>query len=274
MTADLARRVRRGAAAALWWPAGMAVAALYVAVMASPRRVPDLARFIRSAEFGQLQGAAAAWLDQAWELIDAGTPWLDRVGGQVFDRCETSLQTRVFSIPRDPPRLTCKRGITVVYGLDGSLGGRLAELAAVLRAAGWGNTRSTGLDLGRKPAIWDVSWSPGTGVPLPAVLETMPPERRFPLQRFLHMRIGWASRGEWLGQMPLGPAGPPAPAATYRPVEITGTDPEQLAAQALTRHEHAIAISVQMPYYLNANVNAQPYRLRRKVLPAWESRRR
>ena len=26
MTADLARRVRRGAAAALWWPAGMAVA--------------------------------------------------------------------------------------------------------------------------------------------------------------------------------------------------------------------------------------------------------
>ena len=249
----------------------MAVAALYAAVIASPRRVPDLARFVRSAEFGQLQGAAAAWLDQAWELINAGTPWLDRVGGQVFDRCETSLQTRAFSIPRDPPSLTCERGITVVYGLDGSLGGRLAELAAVLRAAGWGNTRSTVPDLGRRPAIWGVSWSPGTGVPLPAMLETKPPEHRFPLHPC--MRIGWVSRGEWLGQMSLSPAGPPAVTATYRPVEITETDPEQLAAQALTRHEHAIAISVQLPYYQNANVNAQPYRLRRKVLPAWESRR-
>jgi hypothetical protein len=269
MTADLARRVRRGAAAALWWPAGMAVAALYVAVMASPRRVPDLVRFTRSAEFGQLQGAAAAWLDQSWELIDAGAPWLDRVGGQVFDRCETSLQTRAFSIPRDPPRLTCERGITVVYGLDGSLGGRLAELAAALPAAGWDTTRSTGPDLDRKPAIWGVSWSPGTGVPLPAVLETMPPEHRRPLH--LHMRISWVSRGDWLGQMSAGQAGPPAATATYRPVEITGTDPEQLAAQALARHEHAIAISVLVPYYQNANVNAQPYRLRRKALPAWES---
>jgi hypothetical protein len=268
MTADLLRRMRSGATAALWWPVGMAVAALYVAVMVSPRRVPDLARFARSAEFGELQRAAAAWLDQNRELIDRSTPWLDRIGAQVFDRCETSLETRGLKFPRDPPGLTCSRNLTIVYGLDGSLSGPLAELVAVVRAAGWGDTVFTRPDPGDKPPIWGGSWSPGAGIPLPSVLQTMPPQHRFPLEGFLHMRVGWVSRGEWLGQMSLPSAGPLAATATYRPVEISGTDPEELAGQALAQHEHAIAISIEVPYYVDANVNAKPGRLRKRLLPA------
>ena len=270
MTADVARRVRRGAAAALWWPAGMAVAALYVAIMASPRRVPDLARFTRSAEFGQLQGAAAAWLDQAWELIDAATPWLDRVGGQVFDRCETSLQTRAFSIPRDPPSLTCQRGITVVYGLDG--GWRPARRACCRPARGRlghhqvhrARPRPQARHLGRQLVARHRGPAPGRARDDAAgTQETVAPA---------HARqLGQPRR---LARADVPRPGPPTATATYRPVEITGTDPEQLAGQALARHEHAIAISVLVPYYLNANVNAHPCRLRRKALPAWESRPR
>ena len=174
------RRVGRGALGVLAWQAGMAVAALLAAILVSPRRVPDLARFTRSASFGQLQSAAAAWAGRNFELIEGGAPWLDRVGCWVFDRCETGQDSRPLSIPRDPPSVTCTREITVVYGLDDGLDGRLAELAAILGAAGWGDrdgdTTVPMRDLDqREPPKWSIDWSPVEGFSFPAVLETMPP---------------------------------------------------------------------------------------------------
>jgi hypothetical protein len=80
MAAALLRRVGRGIQAAVSWLAGLPVAVLYVAIVFSPRRVPDLGRFTRSAGFGQLQTAAATWADQNFELIEGGAPWLDRAG--------------------------------------------------------------------------------------------------------------------------------------------------------------------------------------------------
>jgi|SRR5580693_6808964 hypothetical protein len=45
-----------------------------------PRRVPDLARFTRDADFGRLHSVWADWLDQNLGLIESGAPWLDRTG--------------------------------------------------------------------------------------------------------------------------------------------------------------------------------------------------
>ena len=271
------RRVGRGAVGVLAWPAGMAVAALLAAILVSPRRVPDLARFTRSGSFGQLRSAAATWADSNFELIEGGAPWLDRAGGRVVDRCETGLDSRPFSIPRDPPSVTCTREITVVYGLDGGLDGRLAELAAVLAAAGWGDrdgdTTLPLPDLDQcEPPKWPVSWSPVEGFGLPATLETMPPDRRFPLNRWLEMGIGWVSRGRPAELVTTTAGGwhggdPRTATPVCQPVEVGGADVGDLTVQALARHQHAIAIRIKIGYYLNTNVNARPGRLRKRLLP-------
>jgi hypothetical protein len=275
----VAGRMRRGGRVVLraaQWPAGAAVAGVLAAIMIAPRRVPDLARFTRGAEFGQLQSAAAAWADQNFALIERGAPGLDRVGRQVLDRCETGLGSRPLSVPRDPPSVTCTREITVVYGADGRLDDRLAELAAALGAAGWGDrhgdTTVALRDLGRRqPPEWPVDWSPVAGFGLPGALETMPPDRRFPLKRWLDMGIGWTSRGKRAGLVTTtalsGPDDPRAATATYRPVEAGGTDVTDLVGQALARHEHAIGIRIGICYYLNANASARPGRLRKRPLP-------
>jgi hypothetical protein len=277
-------RLRRAGRAVLGAPgglAGTAAAAGLAAAMLWPRRLPDLARFVRGAEFGRLQFAAAAWVDQSFALIERGAPGLDRAGRQVVDRCETGTGSRTLRIPGDPPSVTCSREVTVVYGVDGRLRDRLAGLAAAIGAAGWGDRHGDTTvplrDLGRgKPPEWSIDWSPVTGFALPAVLETMPPDRRFPLKRWLDMGIGWVSRGEQADLVTTTAAVRPvdvsAATATYQPVEVSGADVADLAGRALARHEHAIAIRIRIDYYLNTNINAQPGRLRKRLLPALPGR--
>jgi hypothetical protein len=266
---SLARR----AGGILLWPVGTAFVFAWVH-STDLRRVPSLARLTRRADFGQLQSAAAAWTDHSFELAEGSAPWLDRAGRQVLDRCDTGLNTRPFSFPPDPPCVTCCRDVTVVYGFDGSLPGRLVELAAALGAVGWGDSSDNGtvplrdLDQRKRP-VQQVNWSPVEGFGLPAGLEAMPPERRFPLTGWLYMAIDWASRGEsrLLARQCGWPGDPRPGTATYQPVEIAGTGVDRLAGQALERHEHAITIRIQVSYYLNANVNARPGRLRKRLLP-------
>jgi hypothetical protein len=278
MVAGLARRVSRRALTVLGWPAGAVGAVLGAAVLFSPRRVPDLARLAGSPGLGRLQSAAAAWADRNFELIESGAPWLDRAGRWVSDYCETGLNSRPFSIPRDPASVTCSREVTVVYGSDGGLDGRLAALAAALGTAGWGDrdgdTTAPIPDLDRRePPEWGIDWSPVEGFALPGLLETMSPHHKFPLKRWLDMGIGWTSRSqpaELVTTTAAGRRGDPRNAtATYQPVQISGTAVGRLAEQALARHKHAIAIRITITYYLNTNVNASPGRLRKKLLPAW-----
>jgi hypothetical protein len=273
VAAGLLRRIGRGIQAAVSWLASLPVAVLYVVIVSSPRRVPDLGRFTRSAGFGQLQSAAATWADQNFDLIEGGAPWLDRAGRWVLDRCETGLESRPLCIPRDPPRLICDRDVTAVYGFDGNLDARLAELAAVLGRAGWGDhqgdTTVPRHDLGRRPPpAWPIDWSPVPGFGLPAVLATMPP----PEQVRLEMGIGWISRGKPTAELVTtrasGRSGDPrAATATYQPVDVGGSDVGDLADRALARHQHAIAIRISTGYYRNWNVNARPGRPRKKLLP-------
>jgi hypothetical protein len=268
----LTRRIGR----MLLYPVGRVVVALWAHSTDLPRRVPGLAAFTRSAGFARLQSAAAAWADRNFALIEEGAPWLDRAGRCVLDHCDTGLESRPFSFPRDPPSVTCRREVTVVYGFDGGLPGRLAELATVLAAIGWGDSHDGSTvvlrDLNRRePPVWPLTWSPAAAFGPPAGLETMPPDRRFPLNRWLRMGIGWASRGEppllTTTREGARPGDPRTATVTYQPVEVAGNGVDRLAGQALDRHEHAVAIRIEVTYYLNANVNARPGRLRKRLLP-------
>jgi hypothetical protein len=273
MTTGL-RRAGHRMRVVLDWPAGLALAVLYVLNAYSPRRVPDLGRFTRSAGFGEVQSAAAIWADQNFGLIEDGAPWLDPAGRWVLDRCETGLDSRALQIPRDPPKLTCTREVTAVYGLDGRLDARLAELAAVIGRAGWGGHQSDSTvprpGLGRSPPpAWPVDWSPAAGVSLPPVLGTRPPGQ----QVRLDMGIGWISRGAPASLVTTRASGsaddPRAATATYQPVEVGGSDVGDLADRALSGHQHAIAIRISVGYYSNWNVNARPGRPRKRLLPVW-----
>jgi hypothetical protein len=268
----LARRVGD----VLLYPVGRAFIAVWVRTSGLPRRVPNLPRFTRSAEFARLQSAAAAWADRSFELVEQGAPWLDRAGRRVLDRCDTGLDSHAFSFLPDPPSVTCCREVTVVYGCDGSLSARLAELASVLGSAGWGDSSDDGtapirdLDRRKRP-VRQVNWAPVQDFGLPAGLEAMPPERRFPLNRWLYMTISWVSRGKslvlvWAGERSR-PGDPRTGTPTHQPVEVADTGVDQMAGRALERHEHAIAIRIELTYYLNANVNARPKRLRKRLLP-------
>jgi len=64
----------------------------------------------------------------------------------------------------------------------------------------------------------------------------------------------------------------PREGALARTMEISGTAVGRLGEQALAHHEHAIAIRITITYYLNANVNASPGRLRKSQLRyGWHS---
>jgi hypothetical protein len=278
MSADLLRRTGRAALDVLRWPIAAVVTVLIAGILFSPRRAPDLARLTRSACFGDTHSAATTWTDRSFELIEAGAPWLDRIGRRVSDYCATDLSSRPLSIPRDPPSVTCRRNVTVVYGFDGPLPGQLSELTAVLSAAGWGDrhegTTAVLQDLNRRERpVQGVAWSPAQGHRLPAGLETMPPGRTLPLTRWLSLGIDWVSRGAPALQEPSlyggRPVDPLAATATCQPVQVDGADAGRLTSQALERHEHAVAVCIEMTYYLNANANARPGRLRKRLLPVF-----
>ena len=265
MTADLARRVRRGAAAALWWPACMAVAALYVAdhglAPAGARPGPvHPQRRVRPAP-GRGGGVAGPGL----ELIDAATPWLDRVGGQVFDRCETSLQTRAFSIPAIPPASPANAASPSSTGwMAAWAAGSPSLLPSCPRPAGTprvhrARPRPQARHLGRQLVARHRGPAPGRARDDAAgTQETVAPA---------HARQLGQPRRLARADVPARPARRPPrpPTARWR---STGPIPKSSWA-ALARHEHAIAISVLVRLLPHADVNAHPCGLRRKALRAW-----
>lgn len=288
----------------LAWPV-VALAGLLMWLYRSwPRWVPDLARLTRTGEFRQIQSASAAWLERNFELIERAAPSLDRAGSWVCDRCHTSWETGLpwLRLPRPAPRVGCSREVTVVYGFDESLAAGLAGLAAALAAVGWGEGGYGGTwvplrDLGRRqvrdylsePPVWPCRWSPVPGLGLPTGLEMESIHSYQDGRGWLDMGLGWASRGQQAELVTTraieepGARGLPArrdrtralgwpedlsaACAIYQPVEIGGPGVDQLAAQALARHEHAAAIRIKIHYY--PNVTTGQHRLRRRLLPVW-----
>jgi hypothetical protein len=268
-----------------------------------PRWVPSLARLIGSREFRPVQAASADWVERSFELIERGAPWLERAGRWVCDRCFTSLLPvhgmTWFQFPRDSPVVSCSREITTVYGFDGSLPGRLAELAGALAAAGWGEYGHGGwaglrVLSGRpadhyppEPPVWPFEWQPVPELGVPAALERENIHSHAPGRGSLDMGFGWTSRGRQAELLTTRATGAPGDRglpgdtdrirrlgwpddlrtanAIYQPVEISGTGIDQLTGQALALHEHAVAIRIKIRYY--PNVNTRHRHLHKRLLP-------
>jgi hypothetical protein len=265
------RRAGRRALGVLMWPVVLPLIAAW-AFRIWPQRLPDLRWLARRDDFRQLQAGAAAWADRHFERIEASAPWLDPVGRWVADYCQTSQDTRAFSFPPDPPSTWCKREVTAIYGTDGYLDGRLAQLRAALGAAGWtiaDHMVLFGMRSGES-LMWPFHWSASDGLSPSVSLETIP-------ARGLDMGVGWATRGRRpelrTDRGTIRSGDPRIATAMYQPVEVGGTSMDRLASEALARHQHTIAIRIGIDYYYNSNVNAEPGRLRKRLFPKWTQER-
>jgi hypothetical protein len=233
-----------------------------------PSRVPDLRRLARAGDFRQLQSGAALWVDRHFERVDADTPWLDRAGRWVWDRCETRLQPRqLFNFPPGPPSVWCRRDVTGVYGADGNLPDILAELRVALGRAGWA-IEDHRVDFGMslwKPVMWPFHPS-GDALGPPAGQESLTSEE-------LNLGVGWTSRGQLpeveTHEETMRRGNPRIATAIYQPVEVEGAGVDHLVGLALARHQHAIAIRIGILYYYNGNANAKPGRLPTRLRPVW-----
>jgi hypothetical protein len=245
---------------------------LWVALRFLPVRVPDLKRLTRRDEFRSAESRAAASVDQHFRRIEDGAPWLDRAGCWVSDACITSLGSPPLSLEWNPQSVSCKREVTVVYGTDGNLEDRLAELRAVLQAAGWTIDDRMVL-FGPSPGeslMWPFDWSAPDGLspfPSPAITPVL---RR-------DMGVGWASRDRpselRTSRETIRSGDSRIATVLYQPVEVGGTSVDILASKALARHQHVIAIRIGEDYYYNYNVNAKPDRLPKRLLPRWPQER-
>lgn len=256
-----------------------------------PTFIVDLGRFTRGTAFRDRQATASAWLDRHFGLIEQGAPWLDRAGAEVRDYCTagagntfTAGWVRGHKFPATPS-VACYRRVTAVYGFDGSLSARLPELADALFAAGWGEQSEPFKQRGRwtytKVALQglpgaggrrNASWGPVPGLERPPGMEIVPwnPRHR---ELLPYLVICWAGRGGpgIPGGLSAGHFGPVredrVASPFYRPVEISDEDTGALQTRALAAHQHAVAIVVELDYYVNLNANERPHRLRKRLIP-------
>lgn len=229
----------------------------------APRRVPDLVRFTRKAEFRELDGVVAAWIDRQVALIERGAPWLKRAGRRVFDHCHTSMGNIPFTNTRDPRSVMCSRDVAVLYGFDGGLAARLTKLSRVLRSCGWGEIQLQPRD---SPAR--AKWQPTGDLGYPPGLETVPPDPRYPPS--LRMMIAWAAPGQSAESLAIETPWPwdtSIASPWYQMLEVDGPAIGPLAAQTLSDRQHALVMDIEVVYYSNVNVNVRPGRLRKKLLP-------
>jgi hypothetical protein len=200
-------------------------------------------------------------------------PWLNLAGRRVDDYCRVRIDE---SLDLHPATIgvECHRTVTAVYGADGPLTARLADLGTFLGSAGWGDFFSYGAIHFVPEGTLEVQHPPVSGLwqqaPLPAGTEAVPPAGVH-LARLV--QVGWTSRGQppdprWTLDGTWRPAGPVPPETASRywhPVETDDADISVLAARALAGHEHAIAIGIPICYYFNPDVRRSP--IRRSLFP-------
>ena len=271
----LARAVRR-AGQILVYPAGWVLVALWRRSPDLPRRVPNLARFTRSPRFRRLHADVATWSARHFEIIEANAPWLSPAGQETVDFCRTDLTTRTLAFPPDAPSVQCQRVLLRIYGADGPLSDRLGELARAVGAVGWGTLDGdvtvplAGLER-RDPPTRPISWRPVPGFGLPEALRLMPVARQFPSWRWVHMQIGWVSRGQSTSAVTLlSPAQADRNARRSplcEPLEAMTDGAADPAGHALAAHEHAVALRIEYTYYVHLNATRGPASIAPRLLP-------
>ena len=249
--------------------------ALFLITWHAPRRLPDLVRFTASAGFASLHDPAAGWTGAQFGLIESGAPWLELTGRRLDEYCRVS-DDKSLDLRLAPIGAECRRSETAIYGADGPLPARLAELGAVLGHAGWVDFFSYGtpsipagsLQSQRPPVTGQ--WQPA---PAPGGPEAVPPAG---VRQSRQLTVGWASRGQlpdqqwtldgrWHQGQPASPEPPRTVSRQCQPVDCLYADTEALAADALSKHEHAIALRIGICYYLNPDVRRFP--MRKRILP-------
>jgi len=239
-----------------------------------PVGVPDLRRVAAGDDFAERHDLIVAWLDRHFELIEAAAPWLRPAGRLIVDRCVTEWDNRPWNPRPDPPAVKCTRMITCVYGCDGDLDWRLAELSKALYRSGWADhevgSGSRQAYLG--PPAWPrypLWWRPTAALQPPSGLETIPPDGRSELWDLMQMEVGWASLDD-PGNVFVPSeriADLARPHLESQPVEVGGDDVGDLVAGVLSRNAHVITIELSAGYYYNTNVYEKPGKLRKRLRP-------
>ncbi len=295
------RRVGRGTVTVLRFPwqliVGQILGRLWGKTIPFPSRVPDLARFTRSAGFRDVHAAAETWLDRHFEVIERGAPWLDRAGVVVTDYCWCH-QDWPRGLLSARSQVMCVRRVAVSYGFDGSPRARLPELAAAMLGAGWGTDWPPGPSDGSAgtpvqalagPDGWRYGtpqWVPVSGLSRPPGLHRTP-GGSLPNALRPAMVVRGASRSQPVVAMTpllsttqeryslhhLPRESEQVPTPRYVPLQVTGIDVDDVEQAALARHERAVTISISLQYYVNLDTSARPDRLRKRLLPVWNGLR-
>ncbi len=254
-------------------PVGVAGLLAILGAMLVPRRLPDLRRFTASDEFVAVQARTADWTGALFALIEARASWLYLTGRRVDDSCRLEV-IPTLDIELPVIGVQCDRWVVGVYGADGPIRDRLADLGGILATAGceefflgvgpgYGPLESA---LSRANARWRDPRRAGSSD------EDATPPAGITQHRIV--QVGWASRGEppnpdhtldgrWRAGGPAEPD-PQAKASRFEcAVETAYANIDELAARALAGHEHAIAITLQHCYYVNPDIrhHALPRRL-------------
>ncbi len=254
-----------------------------LALLAGSRRQFNLPRWTRSGEFRDLHSSAAAWLENHFELIEGGAPWLHQAGRQVRDACSGQFRGLTLDFtPHFKASVSCARAVTAVYGFDGPLTARLRSLDRAIPAAGWelparqtwqdfdsgSAATSPGMAAFRRRWVTDrqvvLTWRPTAALGLPAGSARMRPWPHPSLAP--SMRVTWSSRGQpagWLGDPPETRAA----TRNYLPLEVSEAALPELLEQALARYEHALTVTIELSYYSNPDARAWRHRVPRYILP-------
>jgi hypothetical protein len=268
-------------------PGALATSALGLALrvlIGAPRRQLNLRRWVDSREFTDLHDASVAWLEQHFQVIERGAPWLHRIGSDSWDVCQGGVSNPILRLaPGHSASAVCVRQVTAVYGFDGPLTARLISVGEALLAAGWELTRTaagqawTDLDgtanvagAGSHRNRWIANgrallrWRPTAALTYPAGGEGTPPWGRPPLSP--SMRVSWSSRGQETGVRP-NPDKTRGATRNFLPLEASDAGLPDLLREALDHHEHALRMAINLCYYSNPNARARPHRIPRYFLP-------
>ncbi|HEU5427474.1 MAG TPA: hypothetical protein VFU74_11410 [Actinocrinis sp.] len=231
------------------------------------RRQFNLLRWTRSRAFADLHAPVVGWLDSHLAMIERGAPWLDRVGIDVWDRCSGAIYSRFdFSLSRRfRATAGCARNVIVVYGFDGRLTQRLDQIGEALSAAGWERTgplaHKAWVDAGGYAVL---EWQPSAALSRPPGMDDVPPWGLASLSP--HMRLSWSSHGQATSLRP-DPNRTRSNTRNHLAVEGSNTAYWELPGVALERHDHALAVHIDLAYYQNTAPLGRPYRLPRHMLP-------
>ena len=233
-------------------------------------------------EWGYVQGIAPHF-----EQLDANTPWLDRIGTDLWDYCQGFARPPGLD-PGSRVNAQCARVTTVVYGFDSPLLAKLDMLGETLFAAGWGKIKNVRRDGRPVEQFWvalngeeilerkdrdfrsrsiNPQWRPNEKLGRPACMEGTPPWGRIPLSP--NISVVCVSRGQTGHVPPPDHVGDRTRGASRNYLLLDNNEVElhALEEDALQSHEHALTVTIHLAYYTNPNARARPHRIPRYLLP-------